>query len=189
MADARILPPAGHPDAPATGHWSGLRRRFRPGFIVWLTAMWCLLMGEITVANLVGGLLVAVAIVLLLPLPAMPVSGLHISYGKLAAYLVRWFADLVRASVKVGWLAVRPAAPPHTAIVTAPMRVDNELVLTFAVSLYNLQPGGTITDIDIANRMLTIHLLDADPSGGLERELANVARLEAAMIEIFERSV
>lgn len=56
------------------------------------------------------------------------------------------------------------------------------------MSLYNLQPGGTVTDIDIANRMLTIHILDAASEAEIEKEVANVAQLEASMIEIFERS-
>ena len=88
----------------------------------------------------------------------------------------------------MGWLAVRPKPVPKTAIIQMPMRVDNEFILSLAVSLYNLQPGGTISDIDIANRMLTIHLLSADSEGDLERETAAVRRLEADMIAIFERS-
>ena len=39
--------------------FAGLRYRFRPWFTVWITVMWCMLMGEITVGNVVGGLLVA----------------------------------------------------------------------------------------------------------------------------------
>ena len=42
--------------------FSGIRHRFRPWFIVWLVVMWCMLMGEITVGNVVGGLLVALVI-------------------------------------------------------------------------------------------------------------------------------
>ena len=54
--------------------------------------------------------------------------------------------------------------------------------------LYNLQPGGTVTDIDIANRMWTIHVLDADDEEDLRREIQNVADLEATLIHTFERS-
>ena len=167
---------------------SGVKHRFRPWFIVWLTIMWCLLMGELTVANLVGGLLVGIFIVFALPLPAMPVSGISISWGRLVAFGSRWFVELIHASLRVGWLAVRPKPVPKTAIIQMPMRVENEFILALAVSLYNLQPGGTISDIDIANRMLTIHLLSADSEGDLERETAAVRRLEADMIAIFERS-
>ncbi|MGX1738096.1 Na+/H+ antiporter subunit E [Corynebacterium flavescens] len=169
-------------------HFQGFRHRFRPWFIVWLTVMWCLLMGDVSWANVFGGLAVGCLIVFLLPLPAMPVAGISISWGEFIRFCFRWVADLFYASVKVAWLAIRPQAPPKTAVLELPMRLENEFILSLAVTLYNLQPGGTVTDIDIANRMLTIHVLDADSDSHLEREVAAVARLEASLISIFERS-
>ncbi|TVU84028.1 Na+/H+ antiporter subunit E [Corynebacterium aurimucosum] len=168
--------------------FSGIKHRFRPWFMVWIVVMWCMLMGEVTVANLVGGLLVSLFIVFALPLPAMPVAGISVSWGKLIVFMAQWFVELMEASIMVGWLAVRPQPVPKTAIVKLPMRVENEFILSLAVSLYNLQPGGTVSDIDIANRMLTIHLLNADSEKDLEREIAAVRKLEADMIAIFERS-
>ena len=150
--------------------------------------MWCLLMGEVTVANLVGGLLVGLFIVLALPLPAMPVEGISVSWGKLIVFAAGWFVDLLEASIRVGWLAVRPQPVPKTAILELPMRLDNEFVLSLAVTLYNLQPGGTVTDIDIANRMITVHILDARDEAQIQHEINAVAHLEASFIEIFERS-
>lgn len=166
----------------------GIRRRFRPWFIVWITLMWCLLMGEFSWANFISGLLVGSLIVFGLPLPAMPIAGLQVHWWALLRYMVSWVRDLLVASVKVAWLALRPAGPPKSAIVRVPMRVSNELVLSFATSLYNLQPGGAVSDIDIANRMWTVHLLDAGDERALAREIENVAALERNMIRIFERS-
>ncbi|AJK69783.1 Na+/H+ antiporter subunit E [Corynebacterium marinum] len=166
----------------------GIRRRFRPWFIVWITLMWCLLMGEFSWANFISGLLVGGLIVFGLPLPAMPIAGLQVHWWALLRYMVSWVRDLLVASVKVAWLALRPADPPKSAIVRVPMRVSNELVLSFATSLYNLQPGGAVSDIDIANRMWTVHLLDAGDERALAREIENVAALERNMIRIFERS-
>ena len=88
--------------------------------------------------------------------------------------------------MKVSWLALRPAAPPKTAILKVPMRVSNEFVLYFATCAYNLQPGGSVSDIDIANRIWTIHVLDADDEDDIEREIQNVLDLERRMIKIFE---
>ncbi|BAU97087.1 monovalent cation/H+ antiporter subunit E [Corynebacterium suranareeae] len=167
---------------------SGFKRRFRPIFIIILTLMWVMLMAEFTWANFVGGFLVASAIVLFLPLPAMPIENISIRWGSLILLLLTWVKDLAVASVKVAWLALRPADPPRTAILQVPMRVQNDLVLSFATVLYNLQPGGTVTDIDIANRMWTIHVLDADNEEDIRREIQNVADLESNLIHTFERS-
>lgn len=167
--------------------FDGLRRRFRPWFVIWIIIMWCLLMGEVTWANIAGGLLVGLIVVLALPLPAMPIAGMRVSWLGLARYLVIWIGELMVASFKVAWLALRPAAPPKTAILQVPMRVSNDLVLTLATAFYNLQPGGSVSDIDIANRMWTIHVLDAETDEDIAREIENVATLERRMITIFEK--
>lgn len=165
---------------------SRLRDRLHWPYVLWIVVMWCLLMGEVTWANVFGGLAAGLVVVLALPLPDTPTSGLRPHWGRLAVFLVTWFAELLAASVKVAWLALRPAAPPKTAIIRMPMRVSNELVLYLATVAYNLQPGGSVSDIDIANRMWTVHLLDADDDEGLQREADNIAKLERNMIRIFE---
>ena len=45
-----------------------------------------------------------------------------------------------------------------------------------------------MTDIDIANRMITVHILDARDEAQIQREIGAVAHLEASFIDIFERS-
>lgn len=164
----------------------GLKNRYRFQFVLWLTLMWVLLQGELSWGNVAGGFALGSVIVLTLPLPRVPREHHRVAWGKLVVFLVRWVGDLMVASVKVAWLALRPAAPPRGAILRVPMRVSNDLVLYLATCAYNLQPGGSVTDIDVANREWTIHVLDADNEDHIEREIKNVANLERAMIEIFE---
>ncbi len=166
----------------------GFKRRFRPLFVLWLTVMWILLMADLTWANVIGGLVVALAVVLFLPMPAMPVSNISIRWMSLVSLVLNWLWDLAKASVKVAWLALRPSDPPKTAILQVPMRVQNEMILSFATVLYNLQPGGSVTDIDIANRTWTIHVLDASTPEAIRHEINNVALLERNLIHTFERS-
>ena len=45
-----------------------------------------------------------------------------------------------------------------------------------------------VSDIDIANRMWTVHLLDAGSEAALAREIETIQTLERRMIRIFERS-
>ncbi|AIG64702.1 cation:proton antiporter [Corynebacterium atypicum] len=168
--------------------YSGVRNRFRPITIILFTLMWCLLMGEFTWANVIGGLLIGLAVVLLLPLPKLPVSNISMNWPAAFGFILRWFKELVQASITVAWLAIRPKDPPKTAVVQVPMRVANELVLTLATAAYNLQPGGSVSDIDIANRQWTVHLLNADNEELLAQEIEKVAQLERDMIRIFERS-
>lgn len=167
---------------------SGLKNRFRPGSVIWLTILWVGLQGEISFANLLAGLVLALLITFGLPLPAMPISRIRINWLAFLELIGSWIIQLMVASAKVAWLALRPQAPPKTSIVQVPMRVQNDLVLSFGTMLFNLQPGGSVTDIDIANRMWTIHLLDTDTEEQLQAEIANVAKLEKRLINTFERS-
>ncbi|GAB3073394.1 Na+/H+ antiporter subunit E [Corynebacterium aquatimens] len=165
---------------------SKLGDRTRPLSVIWLTVMWILLMGELTWGNFFAGLALALAIVWLLPLPPVPLWGIRLNLWELLKFGVHWLWELIVASVKVSWLAIRPADPPMSAIFVVPMRLATELELYFAACAYNLQPGGCVTDFDLANRTWTIHVLDAHTQKDIERELANVAKLERSMLAIFE---
>ncbi|MDK8242031.1 Na+/H+ antiporter subunit E [Corynebacterium coyleae] len=165
---------------------TGVKNRMRPASVAWLTFMWVLLMGEVSWGNVAAGLALGVVIVLALPLPRVPRSGNRIHWPRLMAFVGIWLWDLIVASAKVAWLSLRPQSQPKNAILRVPMRVSNELVFYLATCAYNLQPGGTVTDIDLANREWTIHVLDASTPADIEREIANVATLERQMIGIFE---
>ena len=67
------------------------------------------------------------------------------------------------------------------------MRVESELILAFGTTLYNLQPGGTVTDIDVGNREWTVHLLKAESQSEIDQARAAVAMLEKRLIAAFER--
>ncbi|WKD58677.1 Na+/H+ antiporter subunit E [Corynebacterium caspium] len=167
----------------------GVKRRFHAPMVLWITVMWIALNGEISWGNGLAGFLIGAGVVLLLPLPDPPIPATAtINWTLFGRYLLHWFWQLIRASFEVAWISIRPQKPPQAAIITAPMRVDNELVLALATALYNLQPGGSVTDIDIANRTWTCHLLRADSEAQIAKEIQAIADLEKAMIEIFERS-
>lgn len=164
-----------------------LSDRFRPWFIFWMTLMWILLMGEITWANVFAGAGLGLAITMLLPLPKLPTGGVDVDLPKLVVFLIRWVGELLVAAVQVSWLAIRPADPPKSAIFKVPMRLNSELALYFATCAYNLQPGGCVTDVDLANRTWTIHVLSAGRQKDVEKALADVDKLERSMIAIFEK--
>ncbi|AEG84753.1 Na+/H+ antiporter subunit E [Corynebacterium ulcerans] len=167
---------------------AGVRRRFRPLFVVVATVMWVMLMGELSVGNLVAGLLVGLIVSIALPLPSLPAEGLTINILPFLGLISRWTLYLFSGSIRVAWLSIRKAEPPRSAIVTVPMRVDSELVLSLATTLYNLQPGGTVTDIDVANRLWTVHILDASSTDKVDAEIAAIEQYEQRLKRAFERN-
>lgn len=168
---------------------AGLGRRLHIWFVLWAALLWVLLHGEFSLANVVSGFVVGLVVVLVLPLPALPTANMHINIGPLLRLLLLWIVDLFRGATYVAWLSLRPRPLPNTAILVVPMRVESELVLALGTILYNLQPGGTITDIDVACRRWTIHILDAHSDKAIERQRQLVATLEQRLIHAFERRV
>ena len=158
----------------------------RVGLICWLTVVWVLLWGTLSAANVLAGFAVALLITVLLPLPVVPVQGrLHpLSLLRLQGRVI---VDLVKASVQIAWLTVRPGPPPQSALVRAPLSVKSDLTLSLVAAILTLIPGTMVVDIDQARRILYVHILDVRPEGAIEDFFAQLAHLQKLVIAAFER--
>lgn len=154
--------------------------------LVWLTLVWLLLWGTVSVANVVSGLAVALLITLLLPLPAVPVQGrLHpLSLLWLALHVAWWLAQ---SSAQVAWLAIRPGQPPLSAVLRGQLALKSDLVLALAVNIMNLTPGTIVLEIDQTRRLVYVHVLDVGSPDAVERFYRQIVRLERLLIAAFER--
>jgi multicomponent Na+:H+ antiporter subunit E len=154
--------------------------------LVWLTLVWLLLWGTVSVANVLSGLVVALGITLLLPLPSVPVQGrLHpLSLLWLVMHVAWWLAQ---SSVQVAWLAIRPGRPPLSAVLRGHLALKSDLVLALAVNIMNLTPGTIVLEIDQARRLVYVHVLDVGSERSVERFYRQIAQLERLMIAAFER--
>lgn len=86
--------------------------------LVWLMLVWTMLWGNFSVANTINGLLVALVITVLLPMPRLPVEGrLHVVSMIRLAFTVGWY--MVLSSLQVAWWAIRPGPPPLSAVLRA----------------------------------------------------------------------
>lgn len=146
--------------------------------------IWVMLWGELTAANVVTGIIVATLLNLAMPVP--PATDLDLNFGGLVRLFGSWAIDFVVASVHVAYLAIRRADPPPTAIIKVPMRTHADISLATAMALINLQPGGIIVDVDKQKKILTMHLLDASSTGNIERQIAQLTRMERRVIRAFE---
>ena len=124
----------------------------RAATVAWLVVVWLLLWGTLSAANVISGLAVALFITLLLPLPTVPVQGRPRPLAVLRLVLsVNWW--LVRSSVQVAWLTLRPR-PPLAAVLRAHLNLKSDLLLALAVNILNLTPGTLVLEIDQANRLI-----------------------------------
>jgi multicomponent Na+:H+ antiporter subunit E len=162
------------------------RIALRAWVLCWLMLVWMLLWGDVSAANIVSGLVVALVITLLLPLPPVPVEGrLHpLSLVRLVCTVAYY---LVRSSIDVAWLAIKPGPPPLTAVLRVQLTVKSDLVLALVVTAINLIPGAIVLEIDQTRRMLYIHVIDVGTDRTLKGFYNQAATVERLMIAAFER--
>ncbi|MBJ7341436.1 Na+/H+ antiporter subunit E [Mycolicibacterium sp.] len=158
----------------------------RAWVLCWLTLVWMLLWGNVSAANVLSGLAVALVITLLLPLPPVPIEGkLHpLSLLRLVV-LIGYY--LVLSSAQVAWLAIKPGPPPQSAVLRAHLAIKSDLVLALTVNVLNLIPGGIVLEIDQTRRMIYVHVIDAGSEASVRRFYRQVADVERLMVASFER--
>lgn len=154
--------------------------------VCWLILVWTLLWGTFSAANVLSGLLVALVITLLLPLPAVPVEG-KVHPLSLLRLIVTVAYYLVLSSVQVAFLAIKPGPPPLSAVLRAHLAVKSDLVLALAVNIFNLIPGSIVLEIDQSRRMLYMHVIDVGNERAVARFYSQVSEVERMLVRTFER--
>ena len=162
-----------------------------PTLLIWLTSLWVALWADLTVGNVLGGLIVALAVVGV----ARPtgVTGLErtnfrpISALVYAAYFL-W--QLLKANFVVAWEIITPRLKLNRAIIAVPMHTTSAGVVTLIANSVTLTPG-TLTiyvaeefssDGDIVERTLFVHVLHFIDVESVRRD---VLQLERRAIKAF----
>ncbi|MBM7416362.1 Na+/H+ antiporter subunit E [Rhodococcoides corynebacterioides] len=160
----------------------------KAALLAWLTGVWVLLWGNLSPANVLGGIVVGLFVMTVLALPRVPVEGrVHpLSVVRLVVVLVYYAAQ---SSVQVAWAAIRPGPPPVNAVLRYPVEIKSDLVLTFMVDALNMVPGTMVLDIDREDRVLYIHVLDVGKPDAVDQFRTIVRTYESAFIAAFERDL
>ncbi|MEV0327354.1 Na+/H+ antiporter subunit E [Micromonospora echinospora] len=157
------------------------RRRNLVIAVTGLVAVWVLLWGTFTWANLISGLLVAAVLLAVFPLPPVTFAGRLHPLG-LLRFGLRFLYDLVVASAQIAWLAVRFGHEPRSAIIAVPLRVNTDLNLTLTAEALSLVPGSLILEVDRATGTLYIHVLGV-------RTIEEVEQFRREVLELEERII
>lgn len=165
-----------------TRHRRGLR--YSVAATAWLTAVWVLLWGDVSPANVLVGAVVALVVGLVLRMPSVHFSG-RVHPVPLVRLLAAFARDLVVASIQVLRLAFRFGRLPHSAVIAVQLRSPVELYLTLTAELTSLVPGSLVVEAHRTTGMLYVHVLDVGIVHGLaaarEQVLANEARVLRAL--------
>lgn len=136
----------------------------------WLVAVWLILWGDVTVANLLSGVVVAVA-VQLLPWPS-PGRGRFVFRPWPALRFLGYFArKLVEASFVVAREVLTPQDRMRTGIVAVPLRGASDALLTLVADAVTLTPGTLTIEVDAPTRTLYVHVLHLHSVDEVRREI------------------
>lgn len=155
--------------------------------LLWLVAVWMLLWGTFTLANAVNGLLLAILVTRLFPLPHVPHVGRLHPWGAIVL-LSRFVYDLIPATIEVAVYALRPGPPVRSAVIAVQMRSPDDLPLTLTAEMVSLTPGSSIIELDREARVLYVHVLGLEDPAGAEAVRADIRALEARVLRAVARN-
>lgn len=155
--------------------------RVRIWTALWLMLVWALLWGNFAIGTLLVGLVVGIAVVATLPMPAIDFHG-RVHPVQLGALLVRFAIELVVASYQVALRALDPRRAPRSAVLAVPLRSHSDLYLTLTAVYTSLVPGSVIVEAHRSSGTLYVHVLDVETSGGVEGARHHVLQTEARIL-------
>lgn len=151
--------------------------------VVWLWLLWVLLWGSTGPVVVLGGLVVAVLLVVAFPLP--PVApGTVPRPLPIAHLLAHVLADFVRSGVTVAWQALRHGPRTTAAVVEVPLGVDSDLLIAAVAEITTLTPGALVMEIDRRGRRLYVHALPVRDRRGLARRRGEVQAVERRVARV-----
>ena len=153
----------------------------RASAIVVLTIVWMLLWGGVSPLLVVGGALVAAAVTTVFPFPPIMRTG-RLRPWAAVRLLATFLVELVGGALQVSWIAVRPTAPPQSAVIRVDLVTRSELLLTITAELISLVPGSVLIELDSERGRIWLHLLDGSTPDRIERARAKALAQERRVV-------
>lgn len=130
----------------------------RAGFVAFLLGIWLLLWGEVSVANVVSGLLVAS--LLLVVFPRTPsATGFVVRPVPALRFLLFFGREMVESVVLLSREVLSRRSRFHTGVISVPVHGCSGSLLAVIANLIALTPGTTTVRIETDPPTLYVHVL------------------------------
>jgi multicomponent Na+:H+ antiporter subunit E len=153
-----------------------------PWLIASLVAVWVLLWGELSVANLLSGVVVAVAVVVVFPVGDVEPVRHRVRPLACLRLVVFFVAELVVSTLVVARAALGGRARQRTAVLACPLRVRSAGLVTAVANLVALSPGTTPIEVVYDPPMLYVHVLRLDDPAAVRRLVSRYDHLVASAV-------
>ena len=125
-----------------------MRARLRiPAIMSWLTALWIMLWGDLTWANLLGGIAIAGLVVLVARLDSASLRPTYFHPHWALVYVAVLIWQLVLSNFRLAIEILTPSDGTHTAIIAVPIRGGSNAVVNLVANSITLTPGTMTVDV------------------------------------------
>lgn len=159
------------------------------GILVWLTLLWVMLWGNVSAANVLSGIAVAIGILAFSRLPRVTRVAKDHAVRLSPIGIVRFgffvFAQLVVSSVRLAWEIVTPRNSINTGVVAVPLRSESEFVMMVVANVITLTPGTITIEVEGSPPVLYVNVLHLHDVDEVRRDLLHI---EAVAIRAFGSS-
>jgi multicomponent Na+:H+ antiporter subunit E len=150
----------------------------RFGLAFWLVVVWIFLWGDISLANILGGAAVAVALLVAFP-GDRPEPGERNVLRPLRFVALLWFLakQLVRSNVLLAREVVTRGTRLRTAVIAAPLHTRSPALVNATCNLMALNPGTLVIEIDEPGGVVFIHVFYLHEVATVARDVDELQRL------------
>ena len=141
-----------------------------PMLILWLTILWILLWGDVSAANVLGGFVVAIAVVLVARLDSASLRPTYFRPWWALRYVAHVIWQLLTANLRLAYEILTPQDHTFTGIIAVPIRGGSDAVVNLVANSITLTPGTMTIDVKRHDR-------PAPVPGGIGHELTAGATL------------
>lgn len=118
-----------------------------PAIMTWLTVLWIMLWGDISWANVIGGVAIAAVVVLFARLDPASLRPTYFHPHWALAYVVVLAWQLLLSNLRLAAEILTPGDGTHTAIIAVPIRGGSDAVVNLVANSITLTPGTMTMDV------------------------------------------
>lgn len=156
------------------------------GRVTMLVALWLLAWGEISLANVVSGTVVAAALLVTFPPGQRPHGRLRFSALGVARLLAYVAFQLVISNVVMTRQILRPAPDLQPGVLAHRLQRPSEEVATVMTSIIALSPGTMTVDLDRDSSTIYVHFFRLADVDAARAALTRLERLAVKAIAAFD---
>lgn len=149
--------------------------------IAWLAFVWVFLLGTFSVASVVGGVLVGLAVTAAFRLP-LPPDRLPLRPVRLAGLALYLAWDLVVTGLEVSWLTVRDGPRVRGAVLAVPLLAGSERVIAVVANAFSLSPGTLGLQIDRERGLWYVYVLGPRDEAEAEKARRSVLAMQRRVL-------